>query len=146
MTTAPLVTVNVADTYDAGFDALLSEGLDRFNIDTTGIDDKRPLTVRVTDPTTGEVGGITGRTSLGVLFIDLFYLPPALRGSGIGSTLLARAEEEGRRRGCHTGVLYTISFQAPGFYARHGWSTFGEIASEPPGTRRVFMTKRLNDA
>ena len=146
MTTDPLVTVNVADTYDASFDALLSEGLDRFNIDTTGIDDKRPLTVRVTDPATGEVGGITGRTSLGVLFIDLFYLPPALRGSGIGSTLLARAEEEGRRRGCHTGVLYTISFQAPGFYTRHGWSTFGEIASEPPGTRRVFMTKRLNDA
>ncbi|MFL9876273.1 GNAT family N-acetyltransferase [Paraburkholderia megapolitana] len=142
--TAPLVAV--ADTYDAEFDALLGEGLDRFNIDTTGIDDKRPLTVRVTDPTTGEVGGITGRTSLGVLFIDLFYLPPALRGSGIGSTLLARAEEEGRRRGCHTGFLYTISFQAPDFYARYGWRAFGDIASNPPGTRRMFMTKSLNDA
>jgi hypothetical protein len=40
-------------------------------------------------------------------------------------------------------VLYTISFQAPGFYARHGWRVFGEISCEPPGTSRVFMTKTL---
>ncbi|MGH8779517.1 GNAT family N-acetyltransferase [Paraburkholderia sp.] len=141
--TAPVVTV--ADTCDDGFVALLSAGLDRFNIDATGTDDETPLAVPVTDPATGRVlGGIAGRTSLGVLFIDLFYLPPELRGSGLGSAMLAQAEQEGRRRGCRTGVLYTISFQAPAFYARHGWLTFGEIPCEPPGTRRVFMTKTLD--
>jgi hypothetical protein len=40
-------------------------------------------------------------------------------------------------------VLYTISLQAPGFYARPGWRVFGEISCEPPGTSRVFMTKTL---
>jgi hypothetical protein len=30
--------------------------------------------------------------------------------------MMAMAEEKARRRGCRAGVLYTISFQAPGFY------------------------------
>jgi GNAT superfamily N-acetyltransferase len=75
--------------------------------------------------------------------VDVFYLPPALRGSGVGSEILRQPEDEGRRRGCRAGVLYTISFQAPGFYARHGWRVFGEIPCDPPGTSRVFMTKDL---
>jgi hypothetical protein len=38
------------------------------------------------------VGGLTGWTSLGLLFIDLFFLPDNLRGSGLGSRLLRLAE------------------------------------------------------
>jgi hypothetical protein len=53
------------------------------------------------------------------------------------------AEAEGRRRGCRAAVLYTISFQAPEFYKKHGWHEFGAIACEPPGTSRIFLTKNL---
>jgi GNAT superfamily N-acetyltransferase len=70
-------------------------------------------------------------------------LPKALRGGGLGSRILAMAEEEGRRRGCRAAVLYTISFQAPEFYKRHGWRVFGEIPCHPPGSSRIFMTKDL---
>jgi hypothetical protein len=52
-------------------------------------------------------------------------------------------EDEGRWRGCRSAVLTTISFQAPGFYERNGWRRFGEVACDPPGTSRVFMTKEL---
>jgi hypothetical protein len=51
------------------------------------------------------------------------------------------AQKEARRRGCRAGVLYTISFQAPGFYQRLGWRVFGEIPGDPPGISRVFLTK-----
>jgi len=37
------------------------------------------------------------------------------RGSGVGSEILRQAEEAARRRECRAGVLYTLSFQAPGF-------------------------------
>ena len=40
-------------------------------------------------------------------------------------------------------MLYTISFQAPGFYERHGWREFGRIPCDPPGTSRIFMTIAL---
>jgi ribosomal protein S18 acetylase RimI-like enzyme len=77
------------------------------------------------------------------LFVDLFFLPEDLRGSGVGSTVLRLAEDEARRRGCISAVLFTINFQAPGFYERHGYGVLGTIESLPPGTSRIVMTKRL---
>jgi GNAT superfamily N-acetyltransferase len=134
----------VTDTPESAHLALISDALDRFNIERTGVDDRRPLAVLVRDPETHQViGGLTGRTSLGLLFIDLFFLPPELRGSGLGSEILRHAEREARARGCRAAVLYTISFQAPGFYQKHGWRHLGEVACDPPGTSRVFMTKEL---
>ncbi|MGC1549602.1 MAG: GNAT family N-acetyltransferase [Rhodanobacter sp.] len=134
----------VTDKPEAEALARISDGLDHFNIEASGIADRRPLAVLVEDPDTHEVlGGVTGRTSLGLLFLDVFFLPEALRGSGLGSRILQMAEDEGRRRGCRSAVLYTISFQAPEFYKRHGWQVFGEIACDPPGTKRIFLTKDL---
>ncbi|WP_326841093.1 GNAT family N-acetyltransferase [Streptomyces sp. NBC_01558] len=124
--------------------AAISDALDRFNSEHTGIADRRPLAVLVRDPETRQVvGGLTGRTSLGLFFLDLFYLPPRLRGSGLGTEILRQAEDEARARGCRTAVLYTITFQAPGFYQKHGWKRLGEVPCDPPGTSRVFMTKEL---
>jgi GNAT superfamily N-acetyltransferase len=100
--------------------------------------------VIVSDPTTKEVlGGLTGRTSLALLFIDLFFLPDRMRRGGLGSRVLQLAEDEARRRGCRAAVLYTINFQAPGFYERHGYHVLGTIDCDPTGTSRIFMTKAL---
>jgi GNAT superfamily N-acetyltransferase len=138
------VTLIVTDQPDASVEARIGAGLAAFNLERTGIDDNRPLAVLAQDPETGEtLGGLTGRTSLGLLFIDLFHLPDALRGAGLGGELLRLAEAEGLRRGCRRAVLYTISFQAPGFYEKFGWTRFGEVPCDPPGTSRVFMTKQL---
>lgn len=142
--TRALPTLAVTDAPDPDDVALISDALDEFNVQESGTDDRRQLAVLVKDRETNRVvGGMTGRTSLGLLFVDLFHLPAELRGSGIGSEVLRRAEAEGRRRGCRTAVLYTISFQAPGFYEKNGWRVFGEVACDPPGTTRVFMTKDL---
>ena len=40
-------------------------------------------------------------------------------------------------------VLYTISFQAPGFYERLGYRRFGTLDCDPPGTSRIFFVKEL---
>ena len=142
MTTQPEITLTDAPTPSEV--AQISDDLDQFNIDVTDIEDRRPLAVLVKDPDTGKLlGGMTGRTSLGLMFVDVFHLPKSLRGSGLGSRILRMAEEEGKRRGCKAAVLYTINFQAPGFYERHGWEVFGEVPCDPPGTSRIFMTKQL---
>jgi len=141
-THAPLIVVT--DAPEAADVELISAGLAEFNTQRAGFSDRRPLAVLVTDPETKRVvGGLTGRTSLGLLFVDLFHLPAELRGSGIGSEILRQAEDEGRRRGCRSAVVYTISFQAPEFYQRNGWQVFGEVPCDPPGTSRVFLTKSL---
>jgi GNAT superfamily N-acetyltransferase len=133
----------VTDSIEPAWEDLLSAGLNRHNQGMSGYDDRQRLAVLARGADGAVLGGAVGRSSLGLLFLDMFYLPEALRGGGLGSEILLRYEAEGRRRGCKNAVLYTISFQAPDFYTRHGWQRFGEIACDPPGTSRVFMTKAL---
>ncbi|ANF85718.1 Putative acetyltransferase [Pseudomonas antarctica] len=136
--------IEISDQPHPDAERLLGNGLAAFNAAITGSNDRRPLTVLLKDPDTRQIlGGITGKTSLGMAFLDLFHLPDALRGSGLGSQLLQAFEDEARRRGCRNAVLYTLSFQAPGFYEKHGWVRFGEIPCEPEGSSRVFLSKAL---
>ena len=142
--TALPYTISVSATLDAEVEQTILDGLNAYNDAITGYSDRQVLSVVVRDRDSQRVlGGAMGRTSLGLLFLDLLYLPAALRGLGLGSQVLAQFEEEGRRRGCASAVLYTISFQAPEFYERRGWRRFGEIACHPDGTSRVFMSKTL---
>lgn len=136
--------ITVEDSADPAFENLLGKGLEEFNLQAAGFSDQRPLCVAVRDPENGEaLGGIVGRTSLGLAFLDLFHLPASLRGTGLGTAILEAFEGEARKRGCRNAVLYTISFQAPGFYEKNGWVKFGEVESDMDGISRVFMKKRL---
>jgi GNAT superfamily N-acetyltransferase len=136
---APIILTDEPTDAD---EAIIGQGLARYNEDKAGYRDSRPLAALVKDPVTFEtVGGMYGRTSYGLLFIDLVYLPADLRGQDLGSKLLAMMEAEAIARGCKSGFLLTISFQAPDFYAKYGWTEFGRIPCDPPGTERVFFRK-----
>ncbi len=139
--TEPVVIADLALVAHA--EQVIGEGLRVFNVEVTGFSDSQPLAVVVQDPDGAVLGGLAGRTSLGMLFINVFHLPTHLRGGGLGSRILRMAEQEARQRGCCSGVLWTISFQAPAFYERHGWRRFGEMPCYPVGTSRVFLTKEL---
>lgn len=121
----------------------IEAGLGDFYHSVTGIKDNRPIAALLRDPTQRVLGGAMGRSSFGLLFLDGFFLPEEFRGKGLGTEILRRFEAEGRRRGCRSGFVYTISFQAPDFYARNGWKAFGQIPCSPPGTFRIFMSKSL---
>lgn len=142
MMTAPS-KIEVTDTPAAADLEVIYHGLTDFNDRHTGINDRVPMAVLVKDSEGRTVGGVTGRTSLGVLFLDYVFLPEALRGTGLGRRMLAEAEEVGRRRGCALGVLVTMNFQAPAFYKRNGWTVYGEIPSKPEGIVRYYMSKPL---
>jgi GNAT superfamily N-acetyltransferase len=91
--------------------AVIAEGLRAYNEAQVGYSDSRPLAVLVRDPeTTKVVGGLYGRTSLGLLRVERFFLPEDSRRDRLGSRILAMAEEEGRRRGCTRAVLSTVHF------------------------------------
>lgn len=136
--------IDISDQPNPDAERILGSGLATFNESITGYNDRCLLTVLIKDSDTRQVlGGITGKTTLGTAFLDLFHLPDSLRGTGLGSQLLQAFEDEARRRGCTNAVLYTLSFQAPGFYEKHGWVRFGEIPCEPEGSSRVFLSKVL---
>lgn len=134
----------VTDKANPNAQRVIRDGLSQYNREMAGYVDTGNLSVLVSDSNTGRViGGLLGRTSLGLLFIDLLFLPEALRGDGIGTRIIEQAEAEARKRGCSAAVLYTITFQAPGFYERRGYRVLGRIECQPPGHTRLCMTKSL---
>ena len=140
-------TVTVTDRLDEQARAVITDGLSAYNFDKSGYRDYRPLAVIVSDPQTGAaIGGLFGRTSLGLLFVERFFLPETLRGRGLGTRVLALAEEEARRRGCTRAALMTLAFQAPGFYLKQGYDLAARLECDPPGATRMLMTKKLGQA
>jgi GNAT superfamily N-acetyltransferase len=143
MTGGPILSL--ADTRDPRAETIVTAGLAAFNEEKFGRVDSRPLDILVHDDNSGEIaGGLLGHSSLGLFFLDLFYLPAKLRGGGMGSRIIRLAEDEARRRGCTQAFVYTVTFQAPEFYERHGYRRFGEIACPPEGATRIFLTKPLD--
>jgi GNAT superfamily N-acetyltransferase len=138
-----VLSIEVSDSITPEFVLPIESGLNRYNDEAVGFNENKPLAVIVRDEHGVVLGGMIGRTYLGLLFIDLVYLPPKVRGKGLGSQILKRVEDEGRNRGCKTAVLYTITFQAPLFYEKNGWQRFGEIPCLPEGASRVFLKKEL---
>ena len=137
-------TITLTDAPDDAERAVITDGLRAYNEAQAGSWDGRPLAIFARDPETKKVvGGLLGRTSLGLLRVDTFFLPEDLRRARLGSRILAMAEEEGRRRGCTRALLSTVHFQAPGFYLKQGWEIAARIDCEPPGHTRFLMTKKL---
>jgi GNAT superfamily N-acetyltransferase len=138
-------TITLTDAPDDDEGAVITNGLRAYNQARAGTWDGRPLAIFARDPETQKVvGGLLGRTSLGLLTVERFFLPEDLRRARLGSRILAMAEEEGRRRGCTRAVLSTLHFQAPGFYQKQGWDVAARIECEPPGHTRFYMTKKLS--
>ncbi len=136
--------LEVAGEITPGMEAVIGGGLSEYNRAKAGYADGRDLAVVLRQGATGAVlGGLLGRTTLGLLFIDLVYLPDGVRGQGTGTRMLGMAEAEAVARGCTAAVLFTITFQAPDWYARHGYRELGRVEVAPPGATRVCMTKRL---
>jgi GNAT superfamily N-acetyltransferase len=141
----PDVTVALSDAEDPALFRVLFRALEAFNSAAAGPHGFRPLNLSVTRPGEAEpVGGLSGFTFYGWLFVRLFYLPDDLRGAGLGRDLLARAEAEARARGCVGAYLDTFSFQARPFSERQGYREFGVLDDNPPGHTRHFMMKRFS--
>lgn len=119
------------------------DGLMGYNRAQVGPDNHQRLVLLVRDEAGTVVGGLLGDTFWGGLAINILWLAESLRGQGVGSALLAQAEQIARERGCHTAHLDTMSFQAPDFYLKHGYTLFGTLPGIPRGQQRFFFYKRL---
>ncbi|GHA24674.1 hypothetical protein GCM10007989_20420 [Devosia pacifica] len=108
-------------------------------------DGYQPVGFMLPDAETGEtIGGLNGHAGYDWLFVQYLAVPPELRGQGVGSALLQRAEQWARERGLIGIWLDTFAFGAPDFYRRHGFSEFATIEGFPKGSRRHYFLKRLN--
>jgi N-acetylglutamate synthase-like GNAT family acetyltransferase len=123
----------------------LEDRIYEHNSAQTGQDDGQLFSFILRDEQQEITAGLTGWTWAKVCEIRILWVHAALRGQGHGSKLLAAAEKEARSRGCKTIFLTSYSFQAPGFYQKHGYQLEWQLRDFPPGHQSCFLVKRLDE-
>jgi GNAT superfamily N-acetyltransferase len=122
----------------------LEDRLYEYNSGATGIRDGEWLAIFAKDERGRIVAGICGNTWGGVCEIRQLWVEESRRRQGLGSRLLDAAEREARRRGCRQIVLTTFTFQAPVFYAKHGFETLVIVDDCPRGHQNLLLRKHLS--
>jgi ribosomal protein S18 acetylase RimI-like enzyme len=100
-----------------------------------------PFALALEDDGGNIVGGVTGHSRWGWLYLATVAVSAELRGQGWGRQLIEAAEAVGVQRGCQYVWLDTYSFQARPFYEKLGYQVFGQLPDHPPGHTRFFMFK-----
>ncbi|MDE8348354.1 MAG: GNAT family N-acetyltransferase [Acidocella sp.] len=137
------LTLRLSETPDAAFRDYLINGITAHHADFLPPVSSLPLAIMLQNEHGAWQGGLVGRSWQNWLFIELLFVPQALRGQGLGHALLTRAEIEAKNRGCTGLWLDTLNPAALAFYLRHGFESFGELANYPNQSRRVFLRKSI---
>jgi ribosomal protein S18 acetylase RimI-like enzyme len=134
--------ISVSDV-DDGLSGTLSDLINEFNVEATGFDDGRVLSVALRGPDGSVEAGLTGWTWGGCGYIQFLFVRADVRRVGLGSRLLTAAEVEAMARGCSQMVVSSHTFQAPDFYRRHGYTEYARTLGYPRGHAEVHLIKML---
>ena len=137
------MSIEVTSTPDPADLARLGEGLAAYNDADVGPSQRLPLAVFLRDGSGEVVGGISGYTAWGWLYIQWLWLAEGQRGQGAAGRLLAAAEAEAAARNCHGAWIDTFNPVALRAYQRAGYTPFGALADFPRGRNRTFLQKAL---
>jgi ribosomal protein S18 acetylase RimI-like enzyme len=94
-------------------------------------------------PTQELIGGLLGCISWKWLSIEVLWVCESARCFGVGGRLLREAEEFALMHDCRFAFVETYSFQARGFYEKHGYRLFGKLENYPPGHECYYLRKTL---
>lgn len=140
------VTIEVTETPDEAALARVETELAAFNDADVGPSEKATLAIIVRDENGAVLAGISGYTAWGWLYIQKLWVDDSLRGQGMAGRMLAAAEEEAERRGCHSALIDTFNPSAEKAYTRQGYVEFGRLENFPIGRSRIFLQKRLRSS
>ena len=105
--------------------------------------ESEPLNIYVEDDSGELMAGLVGETFGNWLEIEYLFVKEDIRGQGIGSQLLQRAESEAKKRNCRFAFVNTYQFQAPAFYQKHGYKEVFTLKDYPYTGQRHYYQKDL---
>ena len=89
------------------------------------------------------VGGLRAIVAMYWLRVEVLWVHDNVRGKGIGSRLLTEAERMSRELGAKNSALETFEWQAPRFYARHGYDEVARMENYVGKFYLAIMRKEL---
>lgn len=105
--------------------------------------ESEPLNLYLEDEKGNLMAGLVAETFGNWLEIEYLFVKEELRGQGIGSKLLQRAENEAKNRNCRFSFVNTYQFQAPDFYLSHGYKEVFILEDYPYTGQRYYYQKDL---
>ena len=105
--------------------------------------ESEPLNLYLEDEKGNLMAGLVAETFGNWLEIEYLFVKEELRGQGIGSKLLKRAENEAKNRNCRFSFVNTYQFQAPDFYLSHGYKEVFTLQDYPYTGQRYYYQKDL---
>ena len=105
--------------------------------------ESEPLNLYIEDEHGRLLAGLVAETFGNWLEIEYLFVKEDLRGQGIGSQLLQRAESEAKKRNCRYAFVNTYQFQAPAFYQKHGYQEVFTLKDYPCTGQRHYYQKDL---
>ena len=91
------------------------------------------------------VGGLIGDLVWDWLHITILWVAEQIRGEGVGSELVRKAEEMALSEGITQAHVETTSFQALPFYQSVGYEVFAELEGKPSGHTFYYLKKTLQE-
>jgi len=88
-------------------------------------------------------GGIVAEVCWNWLEIHTFMIDENIRKCGFGTKLLLALEEIAFAKQCDFIKVDTLSFQALGFYEKHGYQVFGTLNNVGRDFQHYYLTKEL---
>ncbi len=114
-----------------------------YNRSKREVAESEPLNIYVEDDGGELMAGLVAETFGNWLEIEYLFVKEDLRGQGIGSQLLQRAESEAKKRNCRFAFVNTYQFQAPAFYQKHGYKEVFTLKDYPYTGQRHYYQKDL---
>lgn len=136
----PVLTKCIPSPADLQF---LEDRLYEYNSAKTRRDDGQLFAFFIRNEQQEIIAGISGWSWAYACEIQALWVHSAFRGQGYGQKLLKSAEDEARAHGCKVILIGSYSFQAPGFYQKHGYELAWQLDDFPPGHQHCYLVKRF---
>ncbi len=137
--TGPRITLEE----DHAVAAEISAALQRWNESQVGPRNTQHLTLSIRGDEGELLGGLVGEIFWTFLYVADLWITEGSRRRGFGRALLQRAEQIAADRGCGVAFLSTMTFQAPGFYEKGGYTAFGTLPHAPTNLGRQWFAKAI---
>ncbi|CDZ69594.1 GNAT family N-acetyltransferase [Neorhizobium galegae] len=137
------IELKLTEGMNADEEDFILERLMTHNAITFGPSNRRELAVPLHGEDGDLIGGLTGYTGRGWLYISMLYVPDELRGQGIAGRMLDMAEAEARARGAIGAYIDTMNPEALKLYLKQGYTEIGTLKGLEGGHSVTWLEKRF---
>jgi ribosomal protein S18 acetylase RimI-like enzyme len=125
----------------------ISQGLVKFNHETVKDLEPEDAAIKFSLFARDKEGNITGGLRAvcfwNTLHIESLWVSENVRGNGIGTVLVKKAEHFAIEHGYEQALLESTSWQAKSFYEKLGYELMATLPNYPKGHSCHFLTKKL---